>query len=146
MQCVPVGHPLDQAGWDQLAQSGSKTAWLIFFLFFFQKLPPLEPSWYSLALVLALCAFTLSFLYTKDSIYVKPIPHAHVGMLCGFTFRILRLLHPFPAHTPTCFASSIPRCTRGKTQCRHALAILVWVDTLHLLACQVMFTTSYLGL
>ena len=28
VQCVPVGHPLDQAGWDQLALSGSQSAWL----------------------------------------------------------------------------------------------------------------------
>ena len=32
-QCVPVGHPLDQAGWDQLALSGSQSAWLLFFIF-----------------------------------------------------------------------------------------------------------------
>ena len=51
VQCVPVGHPLDQAGWDQLALSGSQFAWLFFFSFFLLfKLPPLEPSWYSPAL------------------------------------------------------------------------------------------------
>ena len=31
VQCVPVGHPLDQAGWDQLALSGSQSARLIYF-------------------------------------------------------------------------------------------------------------------
>ena len=56
VQCVLVGHPLDQAGWDQLALSGSQSPCLFFFffsLFFFLsffKLPPLEPSWYSPAL------------------------------------------------------------------------------------------------
>ena len=43
-QCVPVGHPLDQAGWDRLALNGSQSAWLILFFSFFFKLPPVEPS------------------------------------------------------------------------------------------------------
>ena len=35
VQCVPVGHPFNQAGWDQLALSGSQSAWLFFSLSFF---------------------------------------------------------------------------------------------------------------
>ena len=37
VQCVPVGHPLDQAGWDQLTRNGSQSAWLICFSFSFFK-------------------------------------------------------------------------------------------------------------
>ena len=44
--------PLDQAGWDKLALSGSQSAWLLFL--FFSKLPPLETSRYSSALSVVL--------------------------------------------------------------------------------------------
>ena len=41
VQCVTVGHPFNQAGWDQRALSGFQSAKFIFFpfLFYFKHLP-----------------------------------------------------------------------------------------------------------